>query len=698
MNNQDLPKPQLRKNLKISRMRQSEKTTYVIKDPLKEQFYKFDQSESAIIELFDGTKTVSEIVEAYNKKNPLSPIEAQTILDFQEGLEKMGLMVKSQKDLNIMLVERMKEMRQGQLLSQKGSLFYKRFPIIDPDRLFNKVIDKIRWIWTVPMFITSLALIFGAVFIVILQWHEFKIGMEELFTFSEMSVWNLAALWVVIYATIAIHELGHGLTCKHYGGEVHEIGFLLLFFQPCLYCNVNDAWLFDKKWKQIMVTMAGGYIEITFGAVCAFIWYFSNPNTFLHTISFQVMTICSLSTVFMNFNPLMKLDGYYLLSDFLEVPNLKDDSFDYLKYFVKKYIFRMNEPEFEATSREKFIYMAYGTLSFCWMFGTLTGMFFMVKGLLLDKLYFGGIILAAWAFWKMAGNYVEEGVKFMVQWYLLKKEMFKQRKIQYVLGSVSLIIIFSLLFPFSYRLSGECELHPSFIRVVHAQTSGTVKDFQMLDGSLVKPGDKILEIENLATPIDREIASISLEKQKQKYRQSLIEEAATKLEMNEDLQLEKLKFADKEKKLLGLSLVAPADMQGQALLSCPEYVKRKSSFFKEGEEICRLNGASQLMTEILVQENQIRFLKEGQEVKFKLTSHPFETYSGKVKQIHKSADSDPKNPKLKLYRAVVIIDNSNLVLRPGMTGKAKIFGENVNLLTYAGIKLAENFRIDLFSL
>ena len=197
--------------------------------------------------------------------------------------------------------------------------------------------------------------------------------MREAFAFSELSVWNLIFLWVAIYTVIAIHEIGHGLTCKHFGGEVHEIGFLLLFFQPCLYCNVNDAWLFDKKWKQILVTLAGGYIEFFLGAVFCLIWFVTNPNTMIHILSFQIMTVCSVATVFFNFNPLIKLDGYYLLADYLETPNLRDNSSDYVKYLVSRHIFRMPEPAFEATAREKRIYFFYGVGSGLWIFFLLTG-------------------------------------------------------------------------------------------------------------------------------------------------------------------------------------------------------------------------------------------------------------------------------------------------------------------------------------
>jgi hypothetical protein len=119
-----------------------------------------------------------------------------------------------------------------------------------------------------------------------------------------------------------LHEFAHGLTCKHHGGEVREIGVLLLFFMPCLYCNVSDAWLFKEKSKRLAVALAGGYFELFLWSLAAFVWRLALPGTLPHQLAFVVVTVCGVGTL-LSFNPLLKLDGYYLLSDGLEVPNLQ---------------------------------------------------------------------------------------------------------------------------------------------------------------------------------------------------------------------------------------------------------------------------------------------------------------------------------------------------------------------------------------
>ena len=121
-----------------------------------------------------------------------------------------------------------------------------------------------------------------------------------------------------------IHEFGHGLSCKTFGGEVHEMGVLLLCFSPCLYCNVSDAWTLPSKWHRIIISFAGIYVELMIAAAATFVWWNSPSATFAQHLCLSLMVVCSVSTVVFNGNPLMRYDGYYVLADWLEIPNLHD--------------------------------------------------------------------------------------------------------------------------------------------------------------------------------------------------------------------------------------------------------------------------------------------------------------------------------------------------------------------------------------
>ena len=134
-----------------------------------------------------------------------------------------------------------------------------------------------------------------------------------------------------------IHEFGHGLTCKHFGGEVHEMGAMFIMFTPYLYCNVSDSWLLPDKTRRILVTAAGIFVEMTLAIVAAWVWMVTAPGL-LHQICFNIMFTCSVSTVLFNANPLMKFDGYYMMADALEVPNLKQKSAAAASGWAQRYL------------------------------------------------------------------------------------------------------------------------------------------------------------------------------------------------------------------------------------------------------------------------------------------------------------------------------------------------------------------------
>src|SRR5262249_32893494 len=162
---------------------------------------------------------------------------------------------------------------------------------------------------------------------------------HEFFSFK-----TVAYLWVALGAVKIIHEFGHGLSCKAFGGEVHEMGLLFLVFSPCLYCNVSDAWTLPSKWKRIIISAAGIWVELCIAAIATFVWWNTPSNPNINNMALSLMIVCSVSTVVFNANPLMRYDGYYVLADWLEIPNLRDRSNRYLQRIVMEHCLGIEVP------------------------------------------------------------------------------------------------------------------------------------------------------------------------------------------------------------------------------------------------------------------------------------------------------------------------------------------------------------------
>src|SRR5437016_12825317 len=242
----------LRKDLVISRQDGSDGTIFVIKDPVTERYFRFKETEHFIAQQFDGATAPDTVRQRFEGKFGVN-LSSENMEQFVNRLRGVGLLTDGEAGQPVQSSPRRRV---------AGDLFYLRFKIFDPDRLFNWLLPQIQFLFT-PYFVAlSAALVVGAAGVSVVNWKEILHQSGALFRFE-----SLALAWLVCLGVIAAHEFSHGLTCKYFGGRVREIGFLLIYFQPAFYCNVSDAWLFPEKSKRLWVTFAGAYFEPFFWAL-----------------------------------------------------------------------------------------------------------------------------------------------------------------------------------------------------------------------------------------------------------------------------------------------------------------------------------------------------------------------------------------------------------------------------------------------
>ena len=337
--------PQLRGDLTISRQETPEGVIFVIKDPHLDRFYRFPEEAHFIATQLDG-KTELEVVRKRTEEKFGTPLPPEELNAFLGTLRTSGLLDTGRSDY----------VRQPPRRVQ-GSLLYLRFRAFDPDRLFNYLIGKVQFCFTAPFLVLAAAFILSAISVAYSNWGDVVLGFPRL-----LQWWAFPVIMAVVLFTVTCHEFGHGLTCKKFGGEVHELGFMLIYFSPALYVNVSDAWLFPQKSKRLWVGIAGPYVEFCIWALATWMWRLTNTDTLINFLAFIVMITSGVKTLF-NFNPVIKLDGYYLLSDWLEIPNLRAKGFNCLKDTIKK-LFGANVPRLEQMiARERRICLAYGLIA-----------------------------------------------------------------------------------------------------------------------------------------------------------------------------------------------------------------------------------------------------------------------------------------------------------------------------------------------
>ena len=309
----------MRPDLVVVERRLGGRRMWIVKDPLAVRYFQFRDEEFSLLRMLDGQTSFAEMRERFEQRFAPARIDLRRLESLISRFYRDGLLLAEASGQGEPLLERARQARRSSLLASTVNVLAIRFPGVDPQRFLDWLYPKCRWMFSPVCAATCFALAVAALLLVLTQLDQLRDRLPEIEAFFRPN--NLVWLALALAATKVLHELGHGLTCRHFGGRCHEMGLMLLVFTPCLYCNVSDAWMLHNRWQRAAVAAAGIYVELTLASVCTLLWWFTYPGAF-HSLCFNVMVVCGLSTVLLNGNPLLRYDGYFVLADVLDVPNL----------------------------------------------------------------------------------------------------------------------------------------------------------------------------------------------------------------------------------------------------------------------------------------------------------------------------------------------------------------------------------------
>ncbi|GIW81813.1 MAG: hemolysin D [Gemmatales bacterium] len=490
-------KLRMRPDLVVTTQRYEGKTWYIVKDPISMRYWRYSEQEHFLIELLDGRTTLEEARREYERRFRPHRLSLEDIETFGYQLLKAGLAYYDSPEFGKRLFEQGKKCRRREILEKFTNILYIRIPILDPDKLLERMVPWLRWVFTRWFMALSVCLMLAALYVVASRFNQFRAMLpsaDQFFSFK-----NLVYLWAALGLVKVIHEFGHGLTCKAFGGEVHEMGFLLLCFAPCLYCNVSDSWTLANKWKRILISFAGIYVELIIATLATFVWLHSSSIPFVHNLSLSLMIVCSISTILFNANPLMRFDGYYVLADLIEIPNLRQRSNQYLKRFVQEKCLGMELPPEAYMSRQRrFWFIVYAVVSYVyrWVI-TFAILWFLFNFLRPYKLGAVGGLLALAALASMVGwplYHLIHGIR--------QRGRLPDMKWKPVMTSSSVVIALLLAFFFlplpvsRIYETGLVQIEPDAIHPVYVPAEGILKRVDVRDGQQVPAGFVLAQFTN----------------------------------------------------------------------------------------------------------------------------------------------------------------------------------------------------------
>jgi putative peptide zinc metalloprotease protein len=656
--------PRVRSNLRYIRQEKDGKAFYVVKDPVTLKYYRFGQLEAWLMQHLDGTRTAEDVAALLKEEVGVST-KAASVEAFVRRLRELGLADRGREERSAMLMEQVRRQRRVRLENNSNTLMRMRFSFGDPDHLLGRITAATPFFWK-PPFVGASAVLFTAYLLLLAAyWTPFTKGLASLYDPASYTLAFFVGMYVLSVVIFIIHEFGHGLTCKRFGGEVHEMGAMLLYFSPAFFCNVNDAWTFEKRSHRLWVTFAGGWIQLCLAAIAAGVWVLTEPGTLVNRTAFLTTLISGGFSVLVNYNPLIPLDGYYALVDWLDIPNLRARAFNYLGAVLKHSVLRLDVPLPPATPRERRVFLIYGSLSVLYTITIITVILKWFGGLLVG--WFGGwgwfivALIVARIIGKLRGPVVS-----MTRLWAAEKLPRGQRSRAFLAagGALALLMLLALIVPWTVKVPAVATLEPTSRVLLGATEPARLVDVRAREGQLLQPGDTVLVLRASQLELDWREAGAAVRRLAGERAAALARGDATEaraLALTREAALARHRALDVRREALVLR--APF----AARLATPHLEEAIGAEFVETDTIAELWGEGTLRARLALSQRDAGDVTEGTPVGIRFSTFPRWTWRARVAHV---APAEHDGELIALAPVGASADAPPL--RAGMTGRARL--------------------------
>ncbi len=506
-------KPRLAGHVRVRRHQYRGRTWYVLHDPVSGRFHRFNSTAYLLIGLMDGTHCLEDIWQAAcDKLGDDLPTQDEVLLLLAQLHRADLLRVAVRPDMRELL-NRFLLIRQRQRRAALRSPFAIRIPLFDPDRFLDFTDGIGKWLFSPLAAVAWMMTVGVALILAAMNWPVLTANLAD----RVFSLENLTIIWLVYPVIKGLHELGHAWAIKRQGGEVHEIGIMFLVFIPVPYVEGSSAAAFERKADRMLVGGAGILVELLLAAVAMFIWY-TVPAGALHAVCFNIMLIAGVSTVLFNGNPLLRFDAYYILADWLELPNLYGDSRRYIGYWTRRYLFGLDAASPATTLSEALWFGVYGVAAFIYRIFITLKIALFVAG----KFFTVGVLLA---FWALGANIVLPLVK-------ATGRLFSDPAIKACRGRVWLSVAFLMLtgglllfkLPLAHTTIAQGVVWSPEESRVFARADGFVTQVMAVPGQTVARGDVLLVCANDTLVFEKRTLQARLTEFKARYTAARLED------------------------------------------------------------------------------------------------------------------------------------------------------------------------------
>ena len=621
-------RPRLRSTVQVHRQHYRGRMWHVLQDPASNQFFRLNEAAYRFTALLDGRRTVGQAWRlCADQLGDDAPTQGEAIQLLGQLYASNLLAAELPPDAE-RLFRRYRRRRQREVRGYLSNLLFIRVPLIDPDHFLDRWVGVFGRLFTWPMLIGWLALM------AVGGYHLVgRVGELADRATGVLDVDNLGWLYLSMILVKVFHEFGHGFACKRFGrrsgtgGEVHVMGVMFLVFTPVPYVDASSAWALRSKWHRVVVGAAGMMVELAVAAVAAIVWAHTAQGAVAHKVAYNIIFIAGVSTLLFNGNPLLRYDGYYILSDLLEMPNLAQRSREYLYYLVKRYAWSVRAARSPAhTPGERAWLLFYAIASTLYRVVICIGILLFVA----DKLFFVGAVLAVAAAVAWVGVPLGRFAHYLASSPELSRV--RGRAVGSTLGGVVAIAVGIGRIPAPDRCRAEGVVEPVRLAIVYAGADGFVGDVTP-SGRWTQPGGSPLV--TAANPeLEAQLQQLRADRRRLEARRrlALTQELAAAQIVDERIAAVDERITRVRRDLAALAVAAP--FAGEWI--SPEVDRLRGAYVRRGDSIGMVAAPEELLIRAPAGQQIAEMIlaeADRDRVEIRVKGRPAQRYTGSIREI-----------------------------------------------------------------
>ncbi len=594
----------------------------IIADRQNESYFRCSNNAEHFLALLDGSRSVEQALDE-TRQSQSSNLQQQDIILLLANLKSAGLLEDDTAQLNDNA-----SMPPKPKTNRWQNPFALKFPLFDPDRMLEQTAHLARPLFCPVALFFWFAMVVAGLATATLNWQ----ALAEHSTARFADPQNLLWYWLLYPLVKGIHEFGHAYATKRWGGAVHEMGIMLLVFFPVPYVDSSAAHRFSSKNRRMVVCAAGIMVEVFLAAVALLVWA-NTDHGLAHDLAFDIVIIGGISTLLFNANPLLRFDGYYLLSELIEIPNLGTRSDQYLGYLFKHYLLNIPGQRSPVT--------AAGEVKWLVVYGICARIYRVFISLFIalwvaGKFLIVGVMLALWA---LVGQIVYPLARSVYRLIPVVLGAGRIGRFAAVVSILSLVFLSSLLMPISYSTYTEGIVSLPEDAFIRAGADGIVSQVLLTDGEAVERDGAILHLENMELGARLDMLVAKLEETRARQQLVFLQDRSQADILKIKVSAIEADIRDVEEQLESLKIVSATT----GVVSLPMASDLLGKYVNRGDVIGYVAGPGRVSALVVIPQLDIDAVRRQlNSIEVRLSSRPTETFVGEfLRELPQGTDRLP---------------------------------------------------------